>query len=372
MASSVISKRPIVAVDLFCGAGGLTRGLLNAGISVVLGIDCNADYRTTYETNNAPAKFLCSDISDISAADIVSYLPPAGKYDLALVGCAPCQPFSSHRRFRQSCGDSHLLREFGRLVGELSPDWLFMENVPGIANVRGYSTFLRFKKTLTKLKFNFDYDTVDAKRFGVPQTRRRFLLIASRTSSVQLPAPSHGPGLLPYRTVRDAIRHYPPLQAGHRSKKFVNHQAANLSQVNLRRLKRTPSNGGGRTDWPKSLELECHKDTRGHEDVYGRMQWNSPAPTLTCRCYSISNGRYGHPTQHRAISFREAASLQTFPNAYSFTGKSQRSLGEQIGNAVPVALAQAIGNQLIVLSGLSKGQQARKKGRKRRRKNSDG
>jgi DNA (cytosine-5)-methyltransferase 1 len=350
MDSANLLRRKIVAIDLFCGAGGLTRGLLNAGISVAIGIDSNAAHKETYEANNSPAKFLCRDIADISKADLLPFLAQQGDFDLALVGCAPCQTFSSHRRRRSRCSESHLLREFGRLVEEFKPQWVFMENVPGLAKVRGFSTLLRFKHTLVKSRFQFDCNVVDAKRFGVPQTRRRFVLFASRLSSVSLPAPTHGPGLIPYRTVRDAISHFPPLRAGHTSKSVPNHRAARISKINMNRLKQTPTNGGGRLDWPKTLELECHKETEGHEDVYGRMHWDLPAPTLTCRCFSISNGRYGHPKQNRAISLREAAALQTFPESYVFSGQSQRSLGEQIGNAVPVALAEAVGMHLVSLS----------------------
>lgn len=344
----------MIAIDLFSGAGGLTRGLLNAGIHVVVGIDINPDYKSTYEANNVPSKFLCRDISDVTAEDIRPYLPAKQKDELALVGCAPCQPFSSHRRSRSACNESRLLLEFGRLVTELCPDWVFMENVPGIAKVAGFSAFRRFTKILSDLKYKFKCDTVDAKRFGVPQTRRRFVLIASKSVVVSLPPETHGSARIAYRTVRDAIGHLPKIAAGENHPTVANHRAAELSALNLRRLKRTPADGGGRLDWPAKLELECHKNSAGHEDAYGRMRWGAPAPTLTCRCFSISNGRYGHPEQHRAISLREAANIQSFPEDYAFSGVSIRSLGEQIGNAVPVKLAEAVGNQLLHLSSTRK------------------
>jgi DNA (cytosine-5)-methyltransferase 1 len=363
MGSPTFPGRKLVAIDLFCGAGGLTRGLLNAGISVVLGIDCGSHHKETYESNNSPAKFLCRDVAETSAADVLPFLPRDEDFDLALVGCAPCQPYSSHRRSGTKCSDSHLLREFARLVEELKPQWVFMENVPGLAKVRGFSTLLRFKKALATSKFQVDSKVVDAKRFGVPQTRRRFILFASRLGSVSLPESTHGSKEVPYRTVRNAIAHFPSLRAGHSSKTIPNHEAANVSQINMKRLKRTPVDGGGRSDWPKALQLNCHKKQHGHEDVYGRMHWDQPAPTLTCRCFSLSNGRYGHPTQNRAISFREAASLQTFPETYVFSAPSHRSLGEQIGNAVPVALAEAVGRHLMSLAATAV---RRKKSRRRR------
>ncbi len=355
----------IVAVDIFCGAGGLTRGLLNAGVNVVLGIDVNGDYRRTYEANNAPATFLCRDVRDLTKKEICKFLPE-GDYALALVGCAPCQPFSSHRRFREACGENRLLMEFLRLALELRPDWVFMENVPGLAKVPGFSAYRRFVKSLSDANYHCACDTVDAKRFGVPQTRRRFVLLAGKHESVSLPQPSHGPEVSPYRTVRDAIGHLPRIAAGASCDNVPNHRAAAITEVNLRRLDCTPADGGSRSAWPHELALECHKDAEGHEDVYGRMRWNSPAPTLTCRCYSISNGRYGHPEQNRAVSLREAANLQTFPDDYEFFGKSQRSVGEQIGNAVPVALAEAIGRHVILLSGTRVSQKKKNNDRRRR------
>ncbi len=340
----------MIAVDLFCGAGGLTRGLLNAGIDVVLGIDVNEDYRRTYEQNNSPATFLASDIRRVTARQIRQYLPSKRKYQLALVGCAPCQPFSSHRHGQSSCNENRLLMDFARLVDELKPDWVFMENVPGLSKVAGFSAYRRFTKVLAENEFQFVAQTIDAKRFGVPQTRRRFVLLASRRGRVTIPSESHGDGGMPYKTVRDAISHLPRIKAGSVSKTIANHRAADITDLNLKRLKYTPRDGGSRTVWPDRLALDCHKEWDGHQDFYGRMKWDAPSPTLTCRCYSISNGRYGHPSQNRAISLREAASLQSFPDDYVFYGKSQRSIGEQIGNAVPVQLAEAIGRQIVSLA----------------------
>lgn len=341
-----VPRRPLIAVDLFCGAGGLTRGLLNAGIAVVLGVDINEEYRRTYEANNSPAQFLAKDIRSLTGDEIREHLPKRQKYQLALVGCAPCQPFSSYRR-APSCSEGRLVIEFARLVEDLEPEWIFMENVPGLPNVPGFSAYRRFTKVLKNGGYSFAPETIDAKHFGVPQTRRRFVVLASRTATATLPGKSHGPGAARYRTVREAIAHLPRLAAGQSSREVPNHQAANIAELNLERLKHTPRDGGSRSAWPLRLTLKCHKRRTGHEDVYGRMKWDAPAPTLTCRCFSISNGRYGHPEQHRAISLREAASLQSFPDDYVFYGNSQRSVGEQIGNAVPVLLAEAIGNQML-------------------------
>ena len=337
----------MIAVDLFCGAGGLTRGLLNAGIDVVLGIDLNEDCRRTFEDNNKPANFLHKDLRCVTAAEIRRYFPPKCKQPLLLVGCAPCQPFSSCRRDFADSEESTLLREFGRLATDLKPDWILIENVPGLTRVPGFSTFRRFRKVLADLQYNIAPGVIDAKAFGVPQTRRRFVMIGAKHTVPSLPEATHGHAKLDYVTVREAIRHYPPIRAGRVHATIANHRAADVAEINLTRLRHTPKDGGRRLDWSEELQLDCHRDYEGYSDVYGRMKWDAPAPTLTCRCYSISNGRYGHPTQNRAISFREAAALQTFPDEYVFFGKSNRSFGTQIGNAVPVLLAEVMGRHIL-------------------------
>lgn len=191
---------------------------------------------------------------------------------------------------------------------------------------------------------------LDAKHFGVPQTRRRWVVIASRLVKPSLPSRTHGPGIKPFASVRDAIARYPAVAAGEHSATVPNHRAANISPQNLRRLKATPLDGGGRMLWPEELVLDCHRgDYEGHSDVYGRMRWDAPAPTLTCKCYSISNGRYGHPEQHRAISLREAARLQSFEDRFVFYGASQQDIGAQIGNAVPVRLAHRLAQTVLDL-----------------------
>lgn len=340
----------MIAIDLFCGAGGLTRGLMNAGIDVLVGIDINSDCRLTYERNNRPAQFFCADLRDVARTTLAPFLKGRRKEPLLLAGCAPCQPFSAHRRSSKADDERRLLREVSRLAAELKPEFVLIENVPGLAKVKGFSTYSRFQRALVALGYDFTCSVLDAKRFGVPQTRRRLVLLAARDRLVSLPMPTHGSEEQPYETVRDAIGSYPRLQAGQRHPSIPNHYAACLTSVNLERLKRTPPDGGGRLDWPGHLTLQCHrKRKKGHEDVYGRMKWDAPAPTLTCRCFSISNGRYGHPEQHRAISLREAASIQSFPSTYVFYGPTQRSLGEQIGNAVPVCLAEVMGRHVVDL-----------------------
>jgi DNA (cytosine-5)-methyltransferase 1 len=327
------------ALDFFCGAGGLTRGFLNAGIQVVAGLDVNEGCRRTYETNNKPAKFVACDLQSVRRKDLENYVRGIPTSELIFAGCAPCQPFSKQRR-EIDVRDKTLLSHFGRLVGEFLPGYVVIENVPGIVRIPGNSTYRRFTRLLEDFGYELSEGVLDAKFFGVPQTRRRWVVIASKLVKPVLPKPTHGVGTRPFVTVREAIAHYPKLAAGEQSVSVANHRAANIEPQNIRRLKATPPDGGGRRQWPKNLVLDCHTgDYEGHSDVYGRMRWDAPAPALTCKCFSISNGRYGHPEQHRAISLREAARLQSFDDSFVFYGSSQADIGAQIGNAVPVALA---------------------------------
>lgn len=334
------------AVDFFCGGGGMTKGLRNAGIQVLFGVDLNPACQATYENNNH-IPYLNRDISQITGRQLLEEYPLLADNDnLLLVGCAPCQPFSSQRHSNHEHIAINLLDEFGRVVEELMPAHVLIENVPGIEQ-RGARVFNRFIDRLTRLGFDYEYRILNAKNFGVPQNRRRLILIASRTIIPVFPEATHGDGLLPFVTVRDAIHAFPAIEAGQTNEEVANHRAAGLSATNLRRIIATPHDGGGRVDWPANLVLDCHANGHtGHTDVYGRMAWNNVSPTLTSKCFSISNGRFGHPEQNRAISLREAAALQSFPDDYVFEG-SMQEIGKQIGNAVPVLLAQRIGESLL-------------------------
>jgi DNA (cytosine-5)-methyltransferase 1 len=350
------------AIDFFCGAGGLTRGLMDAGMQVVAGIDVDQRCRETYERNNTPARFYEREIRDLSLREVWKILGSRRTSDLLFAGCAPCQPFSKHRKRqrvecegelvlteRQVAVDSTLLGGFARLVEEARPGQVLVENVPGLTRVLGFSTYRRFLRMLRSSGYHFVDGVIDAKHYGVPQTRQRYVLIAMRGRLPSLPGRLHGPGLMPYATVHDAISHYPPIGVGQGHPRIPNHEAAALSDLNLQRLRSTPHDGGDRRAWRTELYLECHKgDHAGHTDVYGRMAWDRPAPTLTGRCNSISNGRYAHPRQDRGISLREAASLQTFSDTYVFFG-SNNHIARQIGNAVPVKLAELLGRHLLSL-----------------------
>jgi len=341
----------ITALDFFCGAGGLTRGLLDAGINVVAGIDFDERCRDTYERNNKPSVFHQADVKTIDYKTIRQLTRDVPKKDLLFAGCAPCQAFSQQRKSSSRRPDATLLISFGRLIEEFKPGQVLIENVPGITKMKGFSAYRRFIRILNLNGYEYDDGIIDAKHYSVPQTRRRYVLFAMRGKRPKLPKRICGTCLESYETVRGAISHFPPIRAGEKHPLFPNHEAAAVSEMNLKRLKKTPHNGGGRRSWPRKLILECHRGGyEGHTDVYGRMFWDRPAPTLTAKCNSISNGRYGHPCQNRAISLREAAGLQTFSDDYVFYG-SNLHIAKQIGNAVPVRLAEKLGCAVIACRG---------------------
>lgn len=338
------------AIDFFCGAGGLTKGLQVAGIEVIAGVDLNEGCEITYSTNNKPSIFIPSDIREITTERLLDIMPRLREHpdDILFTGCAPCQPFSQHRKTESRSAQATILREFGRLVEQFLPGQVLVENVSGIAKIPGYSTFQRFLNLLERNNYNYQFDVLNAKNYGIPQTRRRLVLIAMRNAQVSLPIPTHGKGLHPFATVRMAIEDFPELRAGETHPTIPNHVAAGIIPLNMERLQNTPMNGGDRRSWPERLVLDCHKSHKGHTDVYGRMFWDKPAPTLTGKCNSISNGRYGHPVQNRALSLREAAAIQTFPDDYVFSGTTSH-VALQIGNAVPVKLGETLGRHILAL-----------------------
>lgn len=335
----MIINKDIVAVDFFCGAGGLTRGLLDAGIKVVLGIDNDPTVKMTFEKNNE-IPFLCKNLRELEFQELESLIPLSDQ-PLLFVGCAPCQPFSKINRFQGNKHNEDLLLKFGEFIQYFKPSYVVSENVPQIA--KKPKVFNEFLSLLEKNDYKYDYDFIDVKDIGVPQARRRLVLVAAQKQEVQLP---EMPKIR--KTVRDAIAHFPLLNNGQASEQYKNHSSMKLSPLNLKRIALTPTDGGDSRSWPKSLRLSCHKNSDGYTDVYGRMYWDKPAPTLTTRCNSYSNGRFGHPEQDRAISLREAAALQSFPDDYEFFG-SQTIIAKHIGNAVPPLLGKFLGEYIISL-----------------------
>jgi DNA (cytosine-5)-methyltransferase 1 len=336
----------VCGIDVFCGAGGLTLGLQKAGVFIVAGIDSDPICEFPF-TSNSGARFIEADVREISGYDLAN-LYPSGAIRL-LAGCAPCRPFSPFRRGRDNSLDEEwgLLTEFGRLARELNPELLTMENVPGVASK---PVFHKFVRDLQQLGYHVASKSLYCPEFGVPQHRRRLVLLASRIGEVAVPtgqlAPEH------YRTVRDAIASLPRLAAGETDPRDRLHRARSVNETNLCRL-RSSRPGGTWEDWPEDLRAECHRKKTGstYRNVYSRMVWDEPAPTITTQAYNFGTGRFGHPEQDRAITPREAALLQTFPRRFRFVRPGEETylaqVGRLIGNAVPPRLAFFVGKEIM-------------------------
>ena len=340
----------IKCVDFFCGCGGTSAGLGRAGIQVIVGIDNDPDAATTFRSNFPEASLLQEDVRGLATTELESHISHDETDIWLFSACAPCQPFTKHRQGgARKDARVRLLAEFLRFVNYFRPDLLFVENVPGLASMgRVSGPFSEMLDTLERQQYWTTYGEFNCWDFGVPQKRRRFALVGSRLGPIGFPKKTHGPGTSNpgYSTVKEWISDLPTIDAGQRHRDVPNHRAASLSELNLERIRATPA-GGGRKDWPKSLELDCHGGGfKGYSDVYGRMRWEAPASALTTRCISYSNGRFGHPNQDRAISAREAACLQTFPLSFEFAG-SLNSVARQIGNAVPVLVSQSFGENFV-------------------------
>jgi DNA (cytosine-5)-methyltransferase 1 len=346
---------PIAAVDLFCGAGGKTHGFLKAKIPVVAGVDTDPTCAFAFEANNDGAKFHCKSVDELTPEEVNSWYPPGAVR--VLIGCAPCQPFSTYSyRYRDAGsrrrGDSRwgLLGSFSGLVRELLPEIVTAENVPELG-LHNHKVYLNFISELKDLGYEVTSSVVKCADYGVPQTRERLVVLASKLGPISLIPPTHSPKT--YVTVRQQIGNLPPITAG--GEPPANdplHRSSRLSPLNLRRIRATPE-GGGWQDWPSYLRLACHKKESGktYPSVYGRMCWDDLAPTITTQCFGLGNGRFGHPEQDRAISLREAALLQTFPRHYKFVAPGKtviyKHVGRHIGNAVPVELGAAIARSII-------------------------
>jgi DNA (cytosine-5)-methyltransferase 1 len=335
--------KPIAAADLFCGVGGLTFGLEMAGIDVRLGVDIDPTCEHPIR-ENTQARFLHADVATLDPKLIISAL---GEAEVTLLaGCAPCQPFSTYARaarrennaILEDGADWRLVSSFGSLVGRIKPDLVTMENVPPLAAQPVFQTFLKQLEG-----YWIDHRIVECAFLGLPQTRKRLVLVASKLGPIRIPGFD-----IQRSCVRDAIGNLPAIAAGEEAPEDRLHRASKLSAVNLERI-RSSTPGGTWRDWPDTLRSACHSKKSGatYPSVYGRMKWDAPAPTITTQCFGYGNGRFGHPEQDRAISLREAAMLQGFPRQYSFLPDNEpvsfAKLGRLIGNAVPVTLSHAIG-----------------------------
>lgn len=339
-------QKRISAVDLFCGAGGLAYGLVKEGIEVVAGVDVDENSRYPFE-KNCGAKFILKDIRELSQ-DFLPSLYPKGNIRL-LVGCAPCQPFSTYNQGKRNRRDEKwgLLYNFSDMIEAIRPEIVSMENV---CRLTEYDVYRKFRNRLERSGYHIWDSHVACADYEVPQLRKRLVLLASLLGPIQLVEPIRKKDK--YLTVRNTIGHLDPIAAGEVSKSDSLHRASSLSEKNLKRI-RSSKQGKTWRDWDRDLIADCHKKHSGktYASVYGRMEWDKPSPTITTQCFGFGNGRFGHPSQDRAISLREAALLQSFPEDYQFVEPENpiyfKSIGRLIGNAVPVKLSRAIGRTII-------------------------
>lgn len=332
-------------IDLFCGIGGLTHGLVTESFPVVAGFDTDESCRYAYEFNNKTT-FVNKDVATLNKEDLEQFFGNAPIK--ILVGCAPCQPFSSYNFKNEDTKKWFLLHEFARLIEEVQPQIVSMENVPQLLNFKKANIFNQFTEILEKHKYKYTFKIVDCTKYGIPQKRKRLVLLASKLGEIELIEETHKEKSI---TVKNIIQDLEPLKHGEQSQKDTLHRVPKLSLLNLKRIQQSKQGGTWR-DWDTDIRLKCHQKKSGQSycSVYGRMSWDEPAPTITTQCYGIGNGRFGHPEQDRAISLREAALLQTFPIDYQFIAPQKsiptRTLGTHIGNAVPPKLGQVIARSI--------------------------
>lgn len=322
----------LTTVDLFSGSGAVTAALKEAGFHVAIALDNDPTACDTYRLNHSEVDLLETDICKISHVD----LPKITNVSL-LVVCAPCQPFSTQNQKRNQDPRSKLVLESIKFIKEFTPSLVFFENVPGLASS---PEFRKLKRQLSLIDYKLTKVRLfDAADFGVPQRRKRCVVMASKSqSAIKLFNRFSPPGIK--TTVFDAIGNLPPLISGEQDKQDSLHRARNHKPIVLERLKHIPKNGGSRSALPTQLQLDCHKrmgEVQTYSDVYGRMKWDDVSPTLTTGCTDVTKGRFAHPEQDRAITLREAALLQGFPLNYQFSGNSN-NISRQIGNAVPLGL----------------------------------
>lgn len=341
------------AVDFFCSGGGMSYGMQEAGIEIIAGIDFDINCKETYEANIGENKFIHADVFDLKEQELENNLSLKKNDDkLVLIGCSPCQFWSIINTDKtKSARSKNLLFEFSRFVKYFRPGYVVVENVPGVLRKKeesGLSEFIEWLKNNGYENPHFKVHNVND--YGVPQNRKRFTLIATRISKEEIkPIEIEGKKTV-VADVLGVDKGFPKIKAGHRDNSDFLHSVPSLSDINKLRLKKVKKDGGNRLGFandPK-LQLDCFigKDD-SFKDTFGRLWWEKPAPTITTKFFSISNGRFVHPEEDRALSIREGATLQSFPKTYKFKGSSIANIARMIGNAVPPKYATAIGKAII-------------------------
>lgn len=342
-------KKP-TAIDLYCGAGGLTLGLKRAGFDVVAGLEIHPEIVKTYEANHPNVKLLKRDIREIKGEDILE-LACLDEIDL-IAGCPPCQGFCSlTNKYKRKDSRNDLILDMARLIEEIKPKMVMMENVPGITK-RGKPILDEFVKRLESIGYEINMEVLQMADYGVPQFRRRFVLLAGKGFKIDFPKSTHcnkgneKKKLKPWLVLADVIKNMgEPVKLSQAKRtgspqKFNWHVIRDLKEISIKRFKALEA-GNGRASLPKDLRPKCHANSnKGFINVYGRLSWEQTPPTITSGCVTPAMGRFGHPDDLRTISIREAAMIQTFPKSYEFKTDIVRTACELVGNALPPKFAE--------------------------------
>ncbi|MGD9807966.1 MAG: DNA cytosine methyltransferase [Deferribacterales bacterium] len=342
------------AIDLFAGAGGLTVGLKQAGINVIEAIEIDIDASETYKYNHPEVKVNTTDITKIPDEYFIQL---KNKGINIVTGCPPCQGFSS-LTMKKDDPRNKLVYEFLRAIKIIEPQAVMMENVPGMAK-RGKEIFDDVLNQLAQMGYYTSYKVLQVADFGVPQSRNRLVMYASKAKKIEMPSTTHAEkgenGKLKWLTVKDAFENITiptPLtirQVSENAIENMNHWSIirELAPINKERLKYIKS-GSNRYSIPDELRPPCHKGkNKGYGNVYARMDWDKPSPTITTGCTTMSTGRFIHPEEDRTISVREAAILQTFPIGYTFKTRYLERACRLVGNALPCKFAEALSKHLV-------------------------
>jgi DNA (cytosine-5)-methyltransferase 1 len=331
------------AIDLFSGAGGLTQGLKQAGFTVVGAVENHPTYAESYGLNHPKTNLKLDDITKINPIEYAKELGlKVGELDL-LAGCPPCQGYSTigtRNRGKKDDPRNELVYEVLRFAIAFQPKTIMMENVPALNND---DRLKRLVDELKKLGYEVDHKVLKMSHYNVPQARRRMIMLASRFDDIEVVKQELDEDKM--KTVREAISFLPPKGD---SKDPLHDTTDNRSEKVKKRIAMIPKDGGSRSDLGEEHQLECHKRTTGFRDVYGRMAWDKPSPTITGGCNNPSKGRFIHPEENRVITLREAALLQTFPADYKFSFKSGKTgVAMMIGNALPPTFIEFHARKLI-------------------------
>jgi len=341
------------AIDLFSGCGGLSLGLKKAGFDVLAAVEIDKRISETYKANHPETYLFAEDIRNIKGSDIIQKIK---KQRIHLVaGCPPCQGFSQlTEKYKKEDVRNSLPLEMARIIKEIKPDMVMLENVPGLSK-KGKIIFNKFISQLEEEGYLINYGVLQIADYGVPQSRKRLVLLAGKGFKINLPEQTHSnkgeQGFKKWVTLKKALEKIKnkPVSLSYALKhggpaKYNWHVVRNIKKRTLKRLMALKE-GDNRLELPVFIRPKCHKGKgKGFQNVYGRMEWNVVSPTITSGCTTLSMGRFGHPTENRTISIREAALIQTFPKNYKFCTNYMGLASLMIGNALPPKFVEAAAN----------------------------